>query len=309
MAESRRPWRWVQATLAVIVMILAGRYLARQWEGFRTQAIDWQLSPLWLLLSVALVWTAYAILVEGWRRVVLSMQQRLSYREAARICMISNLGRYLPGKVWAIAGAAWLAGRAGVHAGVAVAAALILQALALASGLVMVAALAPGAILGLGGGARTTLVAVAAVALGALLVFVIPGLLIRLRPWLPATLRTLMPVAPAAMLVGFLANLLAWGLYGLAFQALVHGLVPDTVLGWPEATAVFATSYLVGLIAALAPGGLGPREFVFVLLLSPSLGPKLAVALAVASRLLLTVTELGASLPFLAALRRALRDS
>jgi uncharacterized membrane protein YbhN (UPF0104 family) len=298
----------VQAAVAVLVMILAGIYLARQWEGFRDQAIDWQPRPCWLVLAVTLVWVAYAILVEGWRRVVLSMRQQLSYREAVRVCMVSNLGKYLPGKVWAIAGAAWLAGRAGVDAGVAVASALILQALALASGLVMVAALAPQAILSLGTGARVALIVVALMALGALMAFIVPGLLTRVRPWLPAALRGLAPVAPQAMLVGFTANLVAWGLYGLAFLALAQGLVPAPAMGWTESTAVFATSYLVGLIAALAPGGLGPREFVFVLLLSPTLGPKLAVALAVASRLLLTVTELGAALPFLPALRRALRD-
>jgi hypothetical protein len=41
------------------------------------------------------------------------------------------------------------------------------------------------------------------------------------------------------------------------------------------------------------------RESAFTLLLAPPLGLKLAVALALATRILLTVTELGAAAPFL----------
>ena len=79
---------------------------------------------LWagVVLALLIVWGSYAVLVEGWRRVVLAMRQRLGYLDAVRITMVSNLGKYLPGKVWAIAGAALLAERAGVQPGAAVAA-------------------------------------------------------------------------------------------------------------------------------------------------------------------------------------------
>jgi len=88
--------------------------------------------------------------------------------------------------------------------------------------------------------------------------------------------------------------------YGLAFQWLARGLTADTALHWGQAAAVFTLSYLVGLVAVFAPAGVGPRESVFVLVLQGTLGLKLAVALAIASRVLLTITELGAAVPFLA---------
>ncbi|MGH7536840.1 MAG: hypothetical protein ACREMG_14850, partial [Gemmatimonadales bacterium] len=53
-------------------------------------------------------------------------------------------------------------------------------------------------------------------------------------------------------------------------------------------------------LALLAPGGLGVREGVFILMLQGPLGIRAATALALASRLLLTLTELGAAAPFLA---------
>ena len=106
-----------------------------------------------------------------------------------------------------------------------------------------------------------------------------------------------MPVG--AMAAAFAANLVAWAAYGLAFQWLARGLAPDAALPWAQAAAVFTLSYLVGLVAVFAPAGVGPRESVFVLVLQGPLGLKLAVALAVASRVLLTITELGAAVPFL----------
>ena len=309
MAERWSWWRWAQVLLALGIIGYAGRKLLRDWGAFQTQSIALQVGPLWLVLALAVVWLSYAILVEGWRRVVLAMRQRLGYLDAARICMVSNLGKYLPGKVWAIAGAAMLAERAGVQPGAAVAAAFILQALSLASGLLLVAVLAPEAVQSLGQGPRITLVVLAGLALGGLVVFAVPPLLRRIRRWLPKSIAGLEPVPPGPLLVGLAANTVAWSAYGLAFQCLIRGLTPEAEVGWGQATAVFTTSYLVGLIAAVSPGGLGTRELAFTLLLSPTVGAKLATALAIATRLLLTITELGAALPFLPAMRRATRAS
>jgi uncharacterized membrane protein YbhN (UPF0104 family) len=295
--------------LALAVIVFAGRKLIRDWAAFQGQPLEWQFHPLWLVLSLLIVWLSYAVLVEGWRRVVLSMRQRLSYLQAVQITMVSNLGKYLPGKVWAIAGAALLAERAGVEPGAAVAAAFILQALSLASGLLLVAILAPEAVGALGQGSRVALLVIAALALGGLLVFTIPALLNRIRRWLPKPLGGLEPVAPLPLLLGLLANVVGWSAYGLAFLCLIRGLTPGAEVGWAQATAVFTTSYLVGLIAAFSPGGIGTREIAFTLLLTATVGPRMAAALAIATRLLLTITELGAALPFLPALRRAPRTS
>ena len=52
----------------------------------------------------------------------------------------------------------------------------------------------------------------------------------------------------------------------------------------------------MGLLALFAPGGVGVREVVLIGLLTPALGGGGAVALSVASRILLTVTEVVAPL-------------
>ena len=70
-------------------------------------------------------------------------------------------------------------------------------------------------------------------------------------------------------------------------------------LDWATATGAFAASYLIGYLALIVPGGVGVREGFLILLLQGSIGLGPAAALAVASRVALTINELGAAVPFL----------
>lgn len=299
MAERRWWWRALQAALAVLVIGLAVRKLAANWSALQAQSIVWDLHIGWLLAAAAIVWAAYALLVEGWRRVVVSMDQRLGFWDAARICMVSNLGKYVPGKVWAIAGNAMLAQQAGVQAPAAVAGALVLQALALASGVALVAVLGPATLRSVGTWSIAATITLGVLAVAGVALLASPRGLKVLRRWWPPSLPMIPAIPGRIMLGAFAVNVVAWGAYGLAFLCLVRGLTPEASLSWNQATTVFAISYLVGLIAVFAPAGVGPRESLFYLLLAGPLGPKLAIALALATRVLLTVTELGSAVPFL----------
>jgi uncharacterized membrane protein YbhN (UPF0104 family) len=298
LTERRTWWRLAQAIGAVVLVALAVRSLSRNWNDLQSQSIEWRIDPAWIALSLAITWLAYAALIEAWRRVVVSLRQRLGYWDAARITMVSNLGKYIPGKVWAIAGAAYLAQQVGVAPAAAIASAVVLQALALASGVILVAVLAPGLAMVppgyLIGGAGLGAAALAGVA-----ILCSRRALEVVQGWLPRSLPRLEPIAPAAMLAALAVNAAAWCAYGLAFLALTRGVFPGTPLTWSLATSVFTTSYLIGLLVAFAPGGLGVRESMFVLLLGGPLGVKLAGALALATRVTLTIAELGAALPFL----------
>src|SRR5690348_290485 len=119
----RRVWRLLQFGVGACLVGLAIRSVATNWGNLQAQPVEWRLSPAWIVTSVLVVFAAYAGLIEAWRRIVLSMGERLGFGTAARIWFLASLGKYVPGKVWAVAGAAVLAQRAGVDPSVAVAAA------------------------------------------------------------------------------------------------------------------------------------------------------------------------------------------
>jgi glycosyltransferase 2 family protein len=295
----RSVWRYLQFIAGALLVAVAIRSVVVNWQSLRHQPIDWKPSPAWIAASVLVVFGSYAVLIEAWRRVVMGMGQKLRFFAAMRIWFLASLGKYVPGKVWAVAGAAVLAQKAGVDPSAAVAGALVLQALAMASGATAVALTAQDAFQTIGPEAVPIGGAIVAMSLAGIAVLASQPLLDRLSRMLPASLPRLRAVPPVMLALAFAANVLAWVGYGFALLLLARGLLPDVVLTLPQAVGVFTTSYLVGFIALFAPGGLGPRESVFLLMLSGQIGLKPAAALALASRLLLTVTEVLPALPFL----------
>src|SRR5438270_7458388 len=106
MAVRRRSTRYAlaagQAVIAIGALAIAFRTLHSQWNG--ASAVLARLRPdwLWIWLSGVLFLATYAVLIETWREVLRSWQARLGFANAARIWSISNLYRYVPGKLWQI---------------------------------------------------------------------------------------------------------------------------------------------------------------------------------------------------------------
>ncbi len=303
----RTAWRVLQWVFGLLVVGFALRTLVRNWDELRSQSLALAPKPLYLLGSALVVWAMYALLIWAWRMMLASWGQELDGVTAARIWTVSSLGKYLPGKVWAIAGMALMAQQAGVAAWAATGSAVVLQALGVGTG---------AAIVGLTGAvALETAHPGARLALGALVVASTIG--IGLILWPPAVRRLLRlgrvpaeaAMAPRAegVLAGIAANAIAWLGYGAALWLLTRGLLPGVRLDFGRAVAVFTASYLAGFLALLAPGGLGVREGLFILMLQQPLGIAAATTLAIASRLLLTLTEFGAAAPFLLFSRRSTR--
>lgn len=295
----RRVWRILQFGIGALLVGLAIRSIAANWQDLRAQPVEWRVSPWWIAASVLVVFAAYAVLIEAWRRVVLSMGERLSFGPAARIWFLASLGKYVPGKVWAVAGAAVLAQRAGVDPSVAVAAALVLQALAIASGAAAVALTAREAFQAAGPGMVPLAGAVVLLSFAGIAALASQPVLDRVNRLLPSSIPPLRAIPPSRLVVAFVANFLAWCAYGVSLLFLARGLLPGVSLSLPQAIGVFTCSYLVGFLALFAPGGLGPRESVFLLMLAGDIGLKPAAGLALASRLLLTGTEVLPAVPLL----------
>lgn len=295
----RRIWRVLQFAAGAALVALAVRSILVNWHTLRVQPIEWRFSIAWMTASVLVVFASYGVLIEAWRRVVLSMGERLTFFIAARIWFLASLGKYVPGKVWAVAGAAVLAQRAGIDPATAVAGALVLQALAVASGATVVAVTAREVLPAVGQGAVPIAAALVALSIAGVAMLGSQSFLDRIGGLLPRSWPRLRAVPRAMLVTAFVANVIAWTGYGVALLLLSRGLLPDVALSLPRAVGVFTCSYLVGFIALFAPGGLGPRESVFLLMLAGDIGLKPAAALALASRLLLTGTEVLPAVPLL----------
>lgn len=303
----RAAWRAAQWLLGLVVVGFAVRALVRNWDEFRSQPLAFAPRPLFLLASALLVWAMYGLLIWAWRAMLASWGQELGVVAAARIWTVSSLGKYVPGKVWAIAGMALLAQQAGVAAWAATGSAVVLQVLAIGTGAAVVGLTGSVALEAAHPGGRAALVALV-VASGAGVGLVLwPPAVRRLLRFARVPAEAAMAPRPEGVLGGIAANAVAWVGYGASLWLLTRGLLPEVRLELWTAVTVFTASYLAGFLALLAPGGLGVREALFILMLQRPVGIAAATALAVASRLLLTLTEFGAAAPFLLLNRRSSR--
>lgn len=284
---SRRGVRiWAHVGLAAVVLAFLIPAFVRQWHEFRAIRISVRPAPAWLALSVAIVLFTYLLQVESWRRVLAGWRQRLPFRIAIRAWCLSNLARYLPGKVWSVAGLVVLVQRAGVEPWAATASAVVAQALALATGIVAVAWAVPGIGHGRLLGIALAVASLVLLAMGSAKLMRVAG---RIVPG--AELR---PLPLSAVFGGGLLMLAAWVGYGAAFWALARG-IGVTGLGLPDAVGLFTTGYIVGWLVLFAPAGVGARELTLLNILTPVVGAGGALTLIVASRLALTITEVGAA--------------
>lgn len=285
----RKTTQIVFALLGVAAVVLAGWAIAGQWRAFR--ASGQSLHPDWAIIgaSCALVFLAYGVLVETWRRTVSAWDNRISFGSAARIWFISNLGRYLPGKVWQIGAMGVMAQQRGVSPIAATGSAIVINLVNLLAGFGLVAA--TGAEFFDGRGIAIAL----AIALVASLVLA-PRILPILGQVASKVVRRRIEVPrlpDRAIWIAAFGCLIAWILYGVAFQIFVRGVVGRAPGSTASYIAAFTGSYLLGYIAVFAPGGLGARELSLVTALGRlglAVGGEAGV-IALTSRLWLTVLE------------------
>lgn len=292
-----RTWRVLQLALTLVVVAFAARYLWRQWTGAAAEGFRFEFHPTWLLLASAMVLFTYAVLVETWRRMILFLGTPLGFWPAARIWFISNLGKYVPGKIWQVTTMAMMVSEHGVTLATAGASAAVVTIANVATGFAIVLILSVGTVRRIAGGTAGVLAATIAM----LLVLVAAPLLA--RQWNRLAERTgreqlAVSIPHRAVAVAIVGCAVSWVLYGIAFQWFVRSLIGPGTAPLSAFITANTSSYLVGYLMIFAPAGLGVREIVLSSILRPlgiATAPQ-AAAITVGSRLWLTVLELAPSL-------------
>jgi hypothetical protein len=281
----------LQVALTVAVTVVIVRRVGLGFEDLAALDRDaWRPSYALLSLSCLALLAGYVTSAAIWGRMVEGIGgPRLPLSVASEVYLVANLGRYLPGKLWQIAGLAALARPHGAGVGVSTAAAVLGQALALGgAALVGTTALAAG---GAGIGAWSALSA------GALVVIVAVALIPPLQhaaidAWFRLAGHRELTLRPsgATTLLWLLLYTLNWVVYAAAFLMLARSFDlpgPAVLLA-----SSFAAAYVLGYAVIVAPAGIGVREGFLVLFLSPAMGAGQATALSIIARVWTTAVEL-----------------
>ncbi|MCE9611879.1 MAG: flippase-like domain-containing protein [Chthoniobacter sp.] len=301
-APTRHPrWKlWLVVVLVLAVALSIGAAL--QHAGAEARARVTAADPDWLLLALGLCILYRIVNSTGWVLVLRSLGHAMPLARGARIWIMAETMRWLPGSVWGFCSRVYQAGKAGAPPAVAAASlplelvltiaawAITAGGAGLAFGLVFdwMKLTSPLALTVLGG-------ALALFAAGAGLVsrhfprLRLPRKITAFLEQLGTLAKTRPRVAPLVSALLLYTALCA--LNGLAFHCVLRALT-GAPLSLVAAIGANACGWLAGFFAIGVPGGIGVREAGSAMVLATVVPIETAVAAAVLWRLVLIADEL-----------------
>ncbi|MFI6391747.1 lysylphosphatidylglycerol synthase domain-containing protein [Nonomuraea sp. NPDC050540] len=272
--------RLLRVLLALVALGFLGYGLAKNW-GETTAALS-GLSPWALAGAFAAVLAGQFCMLVAWREVLAGLGSPLSLRVSGRIMFVGQLGKYIPGSVWAYAAMMDLGRDHGSPPRRTFA--CISLALVINLGVALTIAAA-------------TLATHEALRKAWYLLLIVPVIVVCLHPkvltWgLNLALRLarkepLESVLPGrTVLVAVAWTALGWLIYGV-HTMLLAGRWDLYVL----ATGAYAFAWATGLLTFVVPAGVGVREGVLVLVFTPLIGTGAAFAVALLSRVAFTLAD------------------
>lgn len=275
-----------------IVLLIFGFMLRTLYLGWEEiVSYDWNLDYLALIIAFSLMLSASAFYAYLWKLILDRLGTPLSYRKSYRVFFLSQLGRYLPGKVWGILGLVYLSQKEGVSKVISGASVTLQLLLQVVSGIMVFAVTLP---LWRRMDSMTDLY-VLFVFLAVGLVLLHPALVNRgLNLALRITGQTEMDLSwRYSYLLGHLG---LWGVFwfvnGVAYYFLIGSIYSSSLPQVPVLAGMFAIAWVAGFVSLVTPSGLGVMEGTLVVLLSFYFPVHVATIIALWTRLARTLSDL-----------------
>lgn len=275
---------------AVVLVALVALALTLRSQGDDARTALQRTDARYVALSFLAVVLGLVASAQVWRCLLAGLGHRLGPSQAAHVFFVGQLGKYVPGTVFAAAAQAQVATRYAVPRTRAATSWVLFMVVLMGTGLLSAAATLP-----LSSPEVFERYGVVLLALPVVLALLTPPVLNRLLAALFARTRRAPLEAPLrwstmAQAVGW--SLLMWAAHGAHLALLVAPQEPDGGHRLPLlAVGAFALAWAAGPFLVIAPAGAGVREAVLVLALAPVLPVAAATAVAVVSRLLMAAGD------------------
>lgn len=269
--------------IGLTLLFVAGAALSLQGGWHQIAEYSWQLDGRLIALALCLYIVSTLLGNLVWVLLMRSFGAPIEARPALRVYCTSNLGKYLPGKVWHVFARIYLAQQYGAPLARATSGSVTDVLIFVAAGGV-ISVLAVPSIVGWTVEPALLALLVGAAAAAVLVVLhptVLKSVLAVAGRFIPRLRDLHLEIEFGAVLRILALDLVLWGVICAGVYATVHAVFPLSITQAPTLAAIYAVSYTSGLIMPLAPAGLGVREGAFALLLAPIVGvPAAAVSTA-----------------------------
>ena len=279
---------WLRAGLLALAAGLAVYGLASQWT--QVQAALAKLDGFDLVGAALCAIAGLGCMLLAWRVLLADLGSPLPLPAAVRVMFVGQLGKYVPGAVWAVAAQVELARDYAVPRRRSATASLVGMAVTLVVGLVAAGVTLP---LTSGHAVRQYWCVLAITPLAAVCLY--PKII---KFGLDLTLRALRrpplegSVSAAGMTRALGWTTLGWLWYGAHAWFLISVFAGKSSHVFALSLGAYALAWAVGFLIIFFPSGIGPREVALIAVLAPVMPSASALVVALASRVVMTIGDL-----------------
>lgn len=275
----------VKVAIGVALIAGVGTALVQGWNDLGK--IEWQFQPVPLAAAFLMLLFVEVALAPVWVVVLRTLGGVITMRQGVRVYLISDLGKYLPGKVMHALGRVIMLQEYGVATSISVASIVVTLALSL-MGACLVSLLSLPLLLQ---EQRSGLLLLAVISVPLGLASLHPAVLgrllhlgARMMPGAKKMELTYQSLSYRTTLTALAAYTLAWVVMAVALFTTAQGLYHIDLAWLPAMGGIAAVSYIFGLVVPIAPSGLGAREGLMTLLLATFMPLPAAAAASVLYR-------------------------
>jgi uncharacterized membrane protein YbhN (UPF0104 family) len=283
-----------QVILILLIFYFLLKGLVSNWN--QVKEFNWQFDWALLILSFVLQILTLFWLVKIWERMLRHTGSSVSYLKLFKVWFFTNLGKYLPGKVWQFLGMIYMLEKEGVPKKSSFSTGVLAQAFSVISGLFISVLFLGATLYSQFFSANPGLMAgFVVVSLAILVVLCYPKILekiVNLGLRILKKEKITLDISVKDVIIYLLFYSLSWLLFGLAFLIFVKAMTQADFNMYPTLTGAFAFSLNIGFLALFTPGGIGVREGILVFLLSSLFPLPVSTLISLLSRLWITAGEL-----------------
>ena len=280
--------RWVlQAILIVVIFYFLAKNLYVNWSEI--VEYDWKINYYFLTYSLILLIVVAFLMALGWNLILRMLGGRLAHKKALKIFFITDLAKYVPGKIWTMVGKVYLCKKEGVPVATTSASVVILPLIQVISGILMFLVFLPF-------WTKTSdfmnklYLFFPLIPLGLILLH--PAIMTKLlnfvlRKLKQKTIQLNIKYRDILLILLLMCGL--WILNGVTYYFLIISVHSFPISWLPVTIGIFS---IAGVSQFLTPSGIGVLEGVLTVLLGLYLPVHIAILIALLTRVWKTVAEL-----------------
>lgn len=271
-----------------VIFIFLIRNLIQNWSKIPFN--DLHFNILFLCISFLALIFHFISYSKSWQEIMRALERPIRFSQSSWIISTTQIAKYLPGRIWYMVGRVYV-GQKERMSGKSLAVSMVLETclLLISSSIIFLIST-----LIIGNYSLTNLL-ICIVALVAAVVILNP----RILSWVTNLFLRIFKKPEVKITISYLQMLklsvyffILWIFQIIGFYFLINAIYPVVLSKIFNLAAAYTLSWITGFLVIFTPGGLGVREGMMALLLSPIVPTPLAIAISFVARVWIIVFEI-----------------